>query len=98
RNPRKTNWEFVIGEIERELGDVGHIDTVGDLNDKVNKLSEVIIAAFEKGCKLPKSKLKKQPIWWTGDIENAMKEVRRLKKREQERKQMPCSEQGNLRN
>ena len=87
RDPKKTNWDLYGTEVKTRLGVQSQVKTAVELDSKVNILTEILSEAFEKACKMPRKRQKKQPLWWTTDIGKAMKVARKLKnqaKREQD--------------
>uniref|UniRef100_T1GBQ2 Integrase zinc-binding domain-containing protein n=1 Tax=Megaselia scalaris TaxID=36166 RepID=T1GBQ2_MEGSC len=57
-----------LTEFERNHIDNYIIANVND-NDNVDKLTFNLLTAFKKSCKLVRHKDRKQPRWWTKDID-----------------------------
>ena len=80
RNPRNTNWE-VYKERLRDFFNLPFAEPMNaeELNFEVGELTKALINAFERACPIPKRPKKQYPPWWTKDIQELVKKVRKVK-------------------
>ena len=81
RNRRKTNWTLFKDSVIPELQklDNGQIESVEQIDQKVNVLTSILGMGFDQACpeRLVKLRNKKVP-WWTKELTSLRKETRRL--------------------
>jgi len=80
RNPKRTKWEDFKKEVKLCLTPHHRpISNVRELDTEVEGLTHALVTSYEKTCPLPKKPRKQNPPWWTKEIAESVRVVRRLK-------------------
>lgn len=83
RNPRRTDWEKYVTQLELNLAHLPcALDSVSDLEENCNSLTEAISEAFYKACPLTENvHIGNSTPWWSWKIEKLRRKSRRLSNR-----------------
>lgn len=83
RNPKRTDWLAFKREVRQRLEPQNshRIANIEELDLRVEKVTSILLSSYEKACPLPKKPRKQNPPWWSRDIGESVRDVRRLKSR-----------------
>ncbi|RLU18695.1 hypothetical protein DMN91_009052 [Ooceraea biroi] len=79
RNPRKTNWDKYKNVLETKLGEgPTKATTPTEVELLESSIRTAIHTAYEERCPLRRTRAKKKVPWWTEELSNLRRKVRKL--------------------
>ena len=79
RNARKTDWKRYRSDLREHLADFpGRYGTPLEIDRAVDKIEWAITRAFEDNCPLSVKRGKQGNVWWTKELDDLKKRVKRL--------------------
>ena len=83
RHPQKTNWSKYSQTLQYliQQDTVPTVDSIGNIDIAINKITKCMNLAFNKACPQTKPKKKKSEPWWNNSLKILRQTVRRKERR-----------------
>ena len=79
RNPRNTNWDSYISQLEGETSGLpGKLSSFSDIDMAVDKLQHAIIRSYHHNCAISRNSTRRIVPWWSKELSSLRSKCRKL--------------------